>query len=779
MKIGKINDQLKNLRFTVNFENTTLSPLERERSSFSAFDDFLLKWNTIRCRPLEVKVSFDEFAFIERAVIKVGEKTSLTSVELKNGADILSKHSAETGKNISSQTIELECALLTKSFSIVFFSNYSDIEIQTIDFYGYSGEISPLFPIPKSAKYGEYISKTQFSSYCADSEYGAWAGRILSEKFFEKTSIELEQTNDGADIHFITDTSLSKNAYRLSITKNQTQIFAGDFRGFVMGAEAFIKLTDSNGVRSANIDDAPAHPFRGIHIYLPGESQMEFARRFIKYLVSPMGYNTVIIEVAAGLLYESRPQINDVVKDALEKARRGVWPPFPHGVVAEGVALNKSLVREFIDYVKSYGLEVIPEVQSLGHVPYITMTYPEVAEVDENETVERVDIRLEDAVPSKFYPHCYCPSNEKSYEILFDLLDEVIELFEPKEYVHMGHDEVYYLGLCPKCKGKPHSELLASDVNRIYEHLKNKGLKMMIWSDMLQPVTKYQTSDAADMIPKDIICLDFIWYFHPDKDIEDNLLDKGFKVAIGNLYSSHFPRFESRIIKDGMIGGQISMWARTNEEKLQLGGKLYDIFMVAQMLWDDSYSHFCNICYDKIISSKMKELRESLKGIKYPSSDKSAITSIIFENSYDLTDEYLDKKPLITVNGQFNSLIISHTLVEGFSTLPMTPSETIARYVLKYEDGKIEDIEIKNGVNIGFCNRRQNAPIKHKLFRHYGYTATYETDGDEIVDKNGNIVTFYEYEHVLKDKKLLSIEFKTVPEFESEIFIKSIKAVKI
>ena len=320
-------------------------------------------------------------------------------------------------------------------------------------------------------------------------------------------------------------------------------------------------------------------------------NQMEFARRFIKYLVSPMGYNVVIMEVAAGLLYESRPEMNDVVKNAIEKARQGIWPTFPHSAVAEGVAVSKSVLREYIDYIKSFGIEVVPEVQSLGHVPYITITYPEVAEVDENETVERVDVRLEDAKPSKFYPHCYCPSNPKSYEILFDLLDEVIELFEPKEYVHMGHDEVYYMGLCPRCKGKPHSELLASDINKIYDHLKQKGLKMMIWSDMLQPVTKYQTFDAVNMIPKDILCLDFIWYFHLDKDIEDNLLQKGFKVAIGNFYSSHYPRFESRIRKDGMVGGQISMWTRTNEEKLQLGGKFYDIFMVGEMLWDNDYTH--------------------------------------------------------------------------------------------------------------------------------------------------------------------------------------------
>ena len=64
---------------------------------------------------------------------------------------------------------------------------------------------------------------------------------------------------------------------------------------------------------------------------------------------------------------------------------------------------------------------------------------------------KKIDTRAEDAKPNEFYYHSYCPSNPKSYEILFDIIDEVIEVFKPEEYVHMGHDEVYQLGVCPVC----------------------------------------------------------------------------------------------------------------------------------------------------------------------------------------------------------------------------------------------------------------------------------------------------------------------------------------
>ena len=96
----------------------------------------------------------------------------------------------------------------------------------------------------------------------------------------------------------------------------------------------------------------------------------------------------------------------------------------------------------------------------------------------------------------------------------------------------MGHDEVYEIGVCERCRHRDPAELLAEDINKIYEWLKKRGLKMMIWSDMINATsTTYKTTAAADMIPKDIVCLDFTWYFHFADDIEDNLLEKGFKVT--------------------------------------------------------------------------------------------------------------------------------------------------------------------------------------------------------------------------------------------------------
>ena len=320
--------------------------------------------------------------------------------------------------------------------------------------------------------------------------------------------------------------------------------------------------------------------------------------------------------------------------------------------------------------------------------------------------------------------------------------------------MYIGHDEVYQIGVCPKCRQTDPSELFASDVNRIYGYLKEKGIKIMMWSDMLQPVTKYKTWRAVEKLPQDIVMLDFIWYFHMDKDIEDNLLPYGFPIDFGNLYSSHFPRFETRIQKKGIIGGQISTWVSTEEEELQKEGKFYDIYMVANMLWNKAYSHLHRPTYDRMISSMMPFVREKIKGISYPSlKERTVREPLIRQDTETFVCAQREKA--------YQSLIFTHTLRSQYSRLPWKAQETVGAYRLSYSDGTSEAVTIKNGREVGYCRARPWQALKNPLYRHNGYTASYECDREERLLSDGNRMTVYRYEYILsEDKCLLSVKWE-------------------
>ena len=94
-----------------------------------------------------------------------------------------------------------------------------------------------------------------------------------------------------------------------------------------------------------------------------------------------MRMNTLFLEFAAGMEspLASRDQRSVAARQPQGGARE--WPPVPHGdMVTSDACLTKDEVRDLVAYAKSYGFEVIPEVQSLSHVQYLTMTYPEIAE---------------------------------------------------------------------------------------------------------------------------------------------------------------------------------------------------------------------------------------------------------------------------------------------------------------------------------------------------------------------------------------------------------------
>ena len=82
-------------------------------------------------------------------------------------------------------------------------------------------------------------------------------------------------------------------------------------------------------------------------------------------------------------------------------------------------------------------------MQSLSHCDYLVIPHREIAEH-----------------PDDPYPDSYCPSNPRSYELLFDVIDEVLDVFKPQT-VNIGHDEWYSAGFCPECRKKDASDLLA------------------------------------------------------------------------------------------------------------------------------------------------------------------------------------------------------------------------------------------------------------------------------------------------------------------------------
>ena len=783
MYLGKLNDAKSpvTVSYTIHKEGTKDVPAIAVAGNPLEGKELLVRWSQLYLSGLAFSFTFSETCFLDsiRLVLPAVCQAEKISVYDEKDGQLLVVYATETGKKITDHEISLTVATTLRTCRIVIDAPFSDIGLTELDFFGAYGDELPLYPTPaKSSLCNKTIAVTSFNGYQADSSEGCRAGEILAEKLLEMTGHTLIAKADG-NIRFHKNTAIAENGYRLTVAEDGIDIVAADLRGFVIAVETLVKTLRGNAFQLGTVEDAPRFNFRGVHIFLPPPDQFAFAKRLIKYLISPLGYNTVILEFAGGMRFDSHPEITEAVLHAKRMAREGKWPGFPHGEVGGDGVVEKADVADYINYIRSFGIDVIPEVQSLGHVQFMTIAHPDIAE-REDAIETAVDQRFADANTGKFYAHCYCPSNEKSYKILFDLMDEIIEVAKPTKYVHAGHDEVYQIGVCPVCREKNPADLYYNDVMRIHDHLAAKGLKMMIWSDMLQSASSYKTVPAIDRLPKDIVMMDFIWYFHLGKDIEENLTEKGFPVLIGNLYSSHFPRFEKRVQNPQIFGGELSFWTRVSEEVLGREGKIYDLFYTAEMLWTDTYREALRYSYDRIIRQLIPPLRDLLGSRKSPSQAIAHQETVLYSAS-KAADPEMDKTGLdIMVNGCFNSLVISHATQREMTRMPWVALEEIGAYHVMFDDGSSEIIPILYGGNIGYWNRRQGQPQPQPYYRHNGYIGTYFADTTESRLRDGRIVTIYHFEWLnpQNGKKIVRLRYIPAENAKSGVVVYGVKGLK-
>lgn len=145
---------------------------------------------------------------------------------------------------------------------------------------------------------------------------------------------------------------------------------------------------------------------------------------------------------------------------------------------------TKQQILEIIKFASDRYIEVIPEIDMPGHTTSAIASYPELwCKGTQIEVATRFGIKKE----------ILCAGKQSTYNFVFDILDEVAELF-PSKYVHLGGDEALKLEWenCPNCKAmlKKHNlsnmeQLQAYFTKQVVEHLKTLGKTAIAWNESL------------------------------------------------------------------------------------------------------------------------------------------------------------------------------------------------------------------------------------------------------------------------------------------------------
>ena len=601
------------------------------------------------------------------------------------------------------------------------------------------GDTEPLIlPRPKKLEYSD--KRVKIGALAASGADGMYAVDFLSDSLTER--YEALPDGDGIALSFEISPDYEDERYTVDITESAATVKASSRLALLWGACRVIDLWDGGALPIVSIDDKPDVPMRGFHMGLPTVDNIDFIKRFIRYVLLPFGYNHVIIEFNGAMRFDRHPEISEKWLESERLFREGKGERVMHADIgAEGTLLEKAQVREIIDVLDGYGIEVIPEVQSLAHIEYITNAYPEFAELGKalkhDPSLDTSNIQH-----PTIHDHCYCPSDEKCMAVIRDIIDEIVEVVKPRRYVHIGHDEAYHLGLCPDCKKKGAPRVYVDHVRTLHDYLESKGLGTMLWSDMLH-TNMYYTDESFDFVkrelPKDLVCLDFTWYFHLETDIEDFLLPEGYKVMMGNLYSSHYPRFARRIAKDGMVGGEVSTWTAVSEKKFGQNGKFFDLPYTAEMLWN-AYSYdegdraSLSALIGQCIIPEIRDLMHSRYDLYLATDIDSAELVGTFEGEIDRVPEELrylgltEPRSEITVGGKYDRLIFEHATLNPAPRICWKDLTPVGEYTVSYTDGTKESVGVSVAEGVLYISSVYGKPMPQNYYRHQGYVGTYFAD---------------------------------------------------
>ncbi len=297
-------------------------------------------------------------------------------------------------------------------------------------------------------------------------------------RFLEKP-LELELVGTGKEHLFLrVDARVSSpEGYTLIVEENRVTITGHDSAGVFYGVQTLgqLLLQADGALPALEIADAPQYSYRG------------FLLDVSRYFFAPDAVRQLLDAMALHKLNRFHWHLTD---DHGWRIELDNWPLLTQigsmraytnfGRHPHGGYYTKDEIREIVQYAHDRFIQVIPEVDSPGHVVSAIASYP---------FLSCFNRELPVATNSGVQHDILCVGKETSFDFMFSVLDEVAELF-PDGMFHIGGDEVPTMRWdnCPDCQKKMRElgfsepkQLYAWYIGRITAHLQQKGFRVFAW----------------------------------------------------------------------------------------------------------------------------------------------------------------------------------------------------------------------------------------------------------------------------------------------------------
>ena len=398
-----------------------------------------------------------------------------------------------------------------------------------------------------------------------------------------------------ADIRFLKDTSLGKDAYKLSITPQGMEIRASESGGFVYAVQTlrqWVIIDQGHPVFTCvDISDGPRVQWRSF--MLDSGRQFQQVSTIKKYIdmASLLKMNYFHWHLTEGLGWRIE------IKKYPRLTQIGAF--VGKGLQQQGFYTQKQ-IREVVAYAAERNITVVPEIDMPGHAEAALVAYPELGCFGTSVEVPA----------SGFTKHIFCAGKTHTMSFLKNVLDEVCTLF-PSEYIHLGGDEAPKgnWNECPDCQQCIRDEKLKDSHDlqlwfsaQMAEYIKQKGRKAIFWGDVV-----YQDGYA---LPNNVVIHWWNWRGHKELAL-NNAIKQGHHVICGTNYYTylnfpltpwkgygadrtfdlrdvylHNPSYQSNQEESLLLGMSCALWTDDGVIERMLDQRLFPrILALAEQMW--------------------------------------------------------------------------------------------------------------------------------------------------------------------------------------------------
>jgi len=309
-----------------------------------------------------------------------------------------------------------------------------------------------------------------------------------------KTKLGLSQSSKKKTFLLSINNKLHNERYVFHSSPKEIVCEAGSVRGLFYCLQTLLQMKDGSKISFVDIEDMPSLNIRGIHLNFDNLRQMGYREASIMIqTLAKFKINTILIEYGDRFPYKRHP------------------------LIVSSNTLTISEIKNLYKLAKENFIEVIPLLQSFGHLDYL-LDVKKYSYLNEGDNKGGRQI---------------CPSHPDSLKIFIEMAEEIISLSKGIRYFHIGGDETRYLGVCPKCRKRAEvigkGGLYIEHINKVCGWIKKKGLRPIIWDDMI--CTFPETIDKLD---KDAVIM--YWDYWATAQKTTFLLAREYETNRGVVY---------------------------------------------------------------------------------------------------------------------------------------------------------------------------------------------------------------------------------------------------